>query len=116
MVVKDSKDAFAIEKTGQYNGVYHILNGLISPVEGIGPDELNVDNLIKRIDTKEIKEIIIATSFTPKGETTALYLENILKQKEVIISRIGYGLPAGGDIEYVDELTLKSAIESRKNK
>lgn len=116
MIVKDSKDAFAIEKTGQYNGTYHILNGLISPVDGIGPDELNIDKLIKRIDTCEIKEIIIATSFTPKGETTALYLENILKPKEVVVSRIGYGLPAGGDIEYVDELTLKSAIESRKNK
>lgn len=116
MVVKDSKDAFAIEKTGQYNGTYHILNGLISPIEGIGPDELNIDSLISRVNQNNINEVIIATSFTPKGETTALYIENILKERSVIVSRIGYGLPAGGDIEYVDELTLKSAIESRKNK
>ena len=114
MVVKDSKDAFAIEKTNQYNGLYHILNGLISPMEGIGPDELNIDSLLERIKNSSIKEIIIATSFTPKGETTALYLENILKPYDITVSRIGYGLPAGGDIEYVDELTLKSAIESRK--
>lgn len=116
MVVKDSKDALAIEKTGQYNGTYHILNGLISPIEGIGPDELNIDSLISRVNQNNINEVIIATSFTPKGETTALYIENILKERSVIVSRIGYGLPAGGDIEYVDELTLKSAIESRKNK
>lgn len=116
MVVKDSKDAFAIEKTGQYNGTYHILNGLISPVEGIGPDDLNINSLEKRVEKNNIKEVIIATSFTPKGETTALYIENILREKNVVISRIGYGLPAGGDIEYVDDLTLKSAIESRKNK
>lgn len=114
MVVKDTKDVFAIEKTGQYNGVYHVLKGLISPLEGIGPDDLNIDNLEKRIN-ENVKEVILATSFTPSGETTALYLEKILKKDEVIVSRIGYGLPAGGDIEYVDELTLKRAIDSRVN-
>ncbi len=114
MVVKDTKDVFAIESTKQYNGLYHILNGLISPLEGIGPDELTIDLLEQRVKENDaIKEVIIATSFTPSGETTALYLERILKKEGLTISRIGYGLPAGGDIEYVDELTLKRAIDSR---
>ena len=115
MVVKDAKDALAIEKTGQYNGLYHILGGLISPLDGIGPNQLNIPQLEQRID-KDTKEIIIATSFTMNGETTALYLEKILEQKGVTISRIGYGLPTGGDLEYVDALTLKYAIDGRKNK
>ncbi len=118
MVVKDTKDVFAIENTKQYNGLYHILGGLISPLDGIGPDDLNIDTLEKRIENSStVKEIILATSFTPSGETTALYLEKILENNDIIISRIGYGLPAGGDIEYVDELTLKRAIDFRiKNK
>lgn len=111
MVVKDTKDVLAIEKTNQYNGLYHVLNGLISPLDGISPDDLNIETLEKR--SEEANEIIIATSFTPNGETTAIYLERILKKDGLIISRIGYGLPAGGDIEYVDELTLKRAIDSR---
>lgn len=115
MVVKDAKDALAIEKTGQYNGMYHILGGLISPLDGIGPNQLNTEQLEQRI-TSETKEIIIATSFTMNGETTALYLEKILAREGLTISRIGYGLPAGGDLEYVDALTLKYALEGRKNK
>lgn len=111
MVVKDTKDVLAIEKTRQYNGLYHVLNGLISPLDGVSPDDLNIDSLEKR--SKDVDEIIIATSFTPNGETTALYLERILKKENLVISRIGYGLPAGGDIEYVDELTLKRAIDAR---
>lgn len=114
MVVKDTKDVFAIENTKQYNGLYHVLNGLISPLEGVGPDDLNIASLEKRIkENDDIKEMILATSFTPSGETTALYLEKILTNDHLIVSRIGYGLPAGGDIEYVDELTLKRAIDSR---
>lgn len=115
MVVKDAKDALAIEKTGQYNGMYHILGGLISPLDGVGPNQLNIEQLAQRI-TQETKEIIIATSFTMNGETTALYLEKILARDGLTISRIGYGLPAGGDLEYVDALTLKYALEGRKNK
>ncbi len=115
MVVKDAKDALAIEKTGQYNGMYHILGGLISPLDGVGPNQLNIEQLEQRI-TQETKEIIIATSFTMNGETTALYLEKILARDGLTISRIGYGLPAGGDLEYVDALTLKYALEGRKNK
>lgn len=113
MVVKDAKDVLAIEKTNQYNGLYHILGGLISPIDGIGPEKLNISSLEQRVK-EGVKEIIIATSFTMQGETTALYLEKILTKPGLIISRIGYGLPAGGDIEYVDPLTLRYALEGRK--
>ncbi len=115
MVVENTKDVIAIEKTGQYNGMYHILGGLISPLDGIGPEQLNISSLETRINDNA-KEIIISTSFTINGETTALYLEKILEKEGLIISRIGYGLPAGGDIEYVDSLTLKYALEGRKRK
>lgn len=112
MIVKDTKDVIAIEKTNQYNGLYHVLGGLIAPLEGIGPDELNISSLDKRI-TDEVDELIVSTPFTPQGEMTSLYIERIFKDKNVKVSRIGYGLPAGGDIEYVDELTLKRALDSR---
>lgn len=115
MIVKDAKDVIAIEKTKQYNGLYHVLGGLISPMDGIGPEGLNIESLEARIN-KETKEIIISTSFTMTGETTALYLEKILAREGLIISRIGYGIPAGGDIEYVDSMTLKYALEGRKVK
>lgn len=112
MIVKDTKDVIAIEKTNQYNGLYHVLGGLIAPLEGIGPDDLNVSDLEKRLEPN-ISEIIIATPFTPQGEMTALFIEKIYQNKVQKITRIGYGLPAGGDIEYVDELTLKRALDSR---
>ena len=112
MVVKDTKDVIAIEKTNQYNGLYHVLGGLITPLEGVGPDELNINSLGKRIE-EGIEEIILATPFTPQGEMTALYVEKFYKDTPIKISRIGFGLPAGGDIEYVDELTLKRALEAR---
>lgn len=112
LIVKDSKDIMAIENIGEYNGLYHSLNGLISPVDGVGPDSLSINLLEKRLD-ESVKELIIATSFTPAGETTALYIEKILSRDNLVISRLGYGLPAGGDIEYVDELTLKRALSNR---
>lgn len=112
MVVKDTKDVIAIEKTNQYNGFYHVLNGLITPLEGVGPNELNIHSLEGRIN-ENVEEIILATPFTPQGEMTAIYIEKILKDYPVKVCRIGYGLPAGGDIEYVDELTLKRALDSR---
>lgn len=113
MVVKDAKDVIAIEKTKQYNGLYHVLGGLISPLDGIGPEALNIQSLENRINN-ETKEIIISTSFTMAGETTALYLEKILSKEGLTVSRIGYGLPAGGDIEYVDSMTLMYALQGRK--
>lgn len=115
MVVKDVRDVIAIEKTKQYNGLYHVLGGLISPLEGVGPEQLNIESLESRI-TSDTREIIISTSFTMAGETTALYLEKILSREGLTISRIGYGIPAGGDIEYVDSMTLKYALEGRKKK
>ncbi|MBQ4570690.1 MAG: recombination protein RecR [Bacilli bacterium] len=114
MVLKDTKDIIAIENMGEYNGMYHSLNGLISPMDGIGPDNLTIDLLEKRLDDS-VSELIIATSFTPAGETTALYLEKIFEKKNIIISRLGYGLPAGGDIEFIDELTLKRALSNRSS-
>ncbi len=115
MVLKDTKDILAMEKMGEYNGLYHSLNGLISPMDGVGPDDINIEMLEKRIDEK-VKEIILATSFTPSGETTAIYLEKILAKDNLMITRLGYGLPAGGDIEYVDELTLKRAFDNRSKR
>ena len=115
MVVKDVKDVITIENTKQYNGLYHVLGGLISPLEGIGPEQLNIESLESRISSGT-KEIIVSTSFTMAGETTALYLEKILAREGLTISRIGYGIPAGSDIEYVDSMTLKYALEGRKKR
>ena len=114
MVVKDTKDVLSIEKSKQYNGLYHVLSGLISPLEGIGPDDINLDSLAKRAEDPVVKEIIIATSFTPAGETTALYIDKIVSRQGLSVTKLGYGLPAGGDIEYADELTLRRALEARK--
>ena len=111
MVVKDTKNVLAVEKSKTYNGLYHCLNGLINPSNGIGPDDLNIDTIDSRLSKDT--EIILATSFTPEGETTALYLEKIFLKKGYNVSRIGYGIPAGGDLEFIDELTLKRAIDSR---
>jgi recombination protein RecR len=113
LVVKDTKDVISLEKTKQYNGLYHVLGGLISPLDGIGPDELSIKELEERCKNLDVKEVIIATSLTPQGETTALYLEKILKREGLEITKIGYGIPAGGDIEYADELTLRRALSSR---
>lgn len=114
IVVEGSKDVIVIEKTKQYHGKYHVLNGLISPMNGISPDDLNFKNLFERIKQENISEVVIATSATIEGEMTALYIKNYLENQEILVSRIGYGLPAGGDIEYADEITLIKALEGRK--
>ena len=117
LVVKDPKDLVSIEKSGQYGGLHHVLGGLVSAIEGITPDKLNIDSLEERIKQGGIKEVIIATSLTPQGDVTSLYIEKILsKYIDVSISRIGYGLPAGSDLEYADELTIKRALEYRVKK
>lgn len=113
LIVKDPKDLLSIEKTNQYNGTYHVLGGLISVVEGMTPDKLNFETLEKRVKEDGIKEVIIATSLTPQGDITSLYIEKILEEYDVSISRIGYGLPAGSDLEYADELTIKRALDYR---
>lgn len=119
LVVKDPKDLLSIEKSGEYNGKYHVLGGLISAFERIKPEDLNIENLEKRVQKEPVEEVIIATSLTPSGDITALYIESLLQENNKLkISRIGYGLPAGSDLEYADELTIKRALEYRitKNK
>lgn len=114
LVVKDPKDLLNIEKSGQYNGKYHVLGGLISAFERIRPEDLNIEKLEKRVYNEPVEEVIIATSLTPSGDITALYIETLLQEKPNLkISRIGYGLPAGSDLEYADELTIKRALEYR---
>lgn len=114
IVVEGSKDVIVIEKTNQFKGRYHVLNGLISPMNGVSPDDINFKSLFERIENEQITEVVIATSATIEGEMTALYIKNSLEKLKVEVSRIGYGLPAGGDIEYADEITLIKALEGRK--
>jgi len=114
MIVENSKDVISFEKTNAYKGRYHVLNGLISPTNGIGPDDISIDKLINRLEKEKFDEIIIATSSTIDGEITAMYINKILASKGVKTYRIGYGLPVSTDIEYVDEITLIKSLESKK--
>ncbi len=114
MIVESPKDVFTIEKSGEFKGYYHVLNGVISPMDGYGPDDINLSTLWPRIANNSVKEIIIATSSTQEGETTALYISRVLKEIDVLVTRIGYGVPVGLNLEYADELTLSKAIENRK--
>lgn len=114
LVVKDSKDAMIIENTNAYNGVYHVLGNLISPVDGVGPNDINLNTLEERVMKGNVSEVILAIPFTPNGETTALFIEKILAEYSVKTTRIGYGLPAFGDIQYIDELTLIRALENKR--
>ena len=114
-VVESSRDIIAMEKTGDYHGAYHVLNGLISTSKGVLPEDLNIDQLVRRADGS--KEIILATSATRDGEITAMYLEKLLHQKypDLLITRIAHGLPAGGMLDYADEMTLSHALSDRKS-
>ena len=114
VVVSYFKDALAFEKLKSYHGLYHILNGSLSPTKGIGINDINFSSLITRIKEGEIKEIILATNPTIEGETTALYIEKMLEQYNITISRLAYGLPMGAQLDYTDELTLTRAFEGRK--
>lgn len=115
LVVEQPLDILAFEKTGKYQGLYHVLHGSISPLDNIGPDEIYVDDLLKRAKS-DIKEIIIATNPTMEGEATAMYLNKELKKvnPDVIITRLGMGIPTGADLEYADEVTLTQAIQGRR--
>lgn len=113
-VVEDSKSVFKFETSGKYKGLYHVLGGLISPIDDINPENLNIDNLIYKRLNDNVKEIIIALSPSIEGETTSLYLQKLLENKKVKISRLSYGLPMGSDIEYLDPITLAKAIDDRK--
>lgn len=113
-VVEDSKDVMAIENTSQYTGVYHVLGGIISPIQGVGPAELNMESLLNRVKSgTEIKEVILALSPTMEGDTTAFYLHRRLKEFPIKITSIARGIPMGGDLEYADEITLGRSITAR---
>lgn len=113
-IVEDVKDLIAIEKSGAYHGKYHVLGGLISPSDGIGPDELNIDKLLNRIEKEGINEIILAISSTIEGETTSLFLTSLLNEKSIKVTKIAQGIPVGSNLEYFDQLTLERAIEDRR--
>lgn len=112
-VVEESFDAYTIEKTGKFSGVYHVLGGRLSPLEGIGPDKLNIKSLIERIKKYSAKEVLIATNPTVEGEATANYIHNLLKKYPLNITRLAYGLPFGSVLENADEFTLSKALEHR---
>jgi recombination protein RecR len=113
-VVAEAKDVFAIERTGAFKGRYHVLGGLISPMDGIGPAQLRVKELVERIGRERPGEIILATNPNAEGEATALYLSRLLAPLGVTVTRLAYGLPIGGDLDYADEMTIAKAIEGRR--
>lgn len=112
-VIADTKDLIAIEKTNEYSGQYHVLQGLISPMNGIGAEDIRIKELLYRITNNDIKEVILALSPSVEGEATSLYLNKLLKPFNIKITRIAFGIPIGSDIEYADEITLAKAIEGR---
>ena len=113
-VVEEPKDVVAIEKTREFRGRYHVLGGAINPIEGVGPDQLHVKELLARIGDEGVEEVILCTNPNIEGEATALYLGKLLKQLGISVTRIASGLPVGGDLEYADELTLGRALEGRR--
>ncbi len=115
LVVESVKDLFTMEKVNEYKGIYHVLNGAISFSKGIGIDDLNISSLLDKVKNGEVDEIILATNATLEGETTAKYLKELLKSFDVKVTRIAHGLPVGGDISYIDELTLLKAFEGRRD-
>jgi recombination protein RecR len=113
-VVEDARDIVAVERTGQYRGRYHVLGGSLNPLEGIGPEQLRVRELLARIDEGQVTEVIVCTNPNLEGEATAMYMARLLTPMGIVVSRLASGLPVGGDLEYADELTLGRAIEGRR--
>lgn len=113
-VVQSTKDVYALEKVKNYNGVYHVLNGVISPSLGVTPNDLNLNKLVDRIVNDEIKEVILATNPNIEGETTALYIAKLLESKDVEVTRLAYGLPVGASLDYADEYTLIKSLQGRR--
>jgi recombination protein RecR len=113
-VVEEPRDLAAVERTCEFRGVYHVLHGAISPIDGIGPEQLRVRELIERLGTTEVTEVVIATNPNVEGETTALYLARLIKPLGIRVTRIASGLPVGGDLEFADEVTLGRALEARR--
>jgi recombination protein RecR len=113
-VVQEAKDLVAMERTKEYDGQYHVLQGAISPMDGIGPDEIRIAELLKRLADDRVKELILATNPNIEGEATAMYLSRLVKPFGIKVTRIAHGLPVGGDLEYADEVTLSKALEGRR--
>ncbi|MCI5614501.1 MAG: recombination mediator RecR [Agathobacter sp.] len=113
MVVENTRDLAAYEKTGKFDGVYHVLHGAISPMLGIGPGDIKLKELMQRLQTEEVDEVIIATNSSLEGETTAMYISKLIKPTGIKVTRIASGVPVGGDLEYIDEVTLLRALEGR---
>jgi recombination protein RecR len=113
-VVEEPRDLAAVERVAEYRGVYHVLHGAISPIDGVGPDQLKVRELIERLGTENVTEVVVATNPNVEGETTALYLARLIKPLGIKVTRIASGLPVGGDLEFADEVTLGRAMEARR--
>jgi len=113
-VVESPRDVFAMERVREFHGLYHVLNGAISPMDGIGPEDINLRSLIVRLQTEDVKEIILATNPNIEGEATAMYIAKLVKPSGIKVTRIAHGLPVGGDLEYADEVTLSKAMEGRR--
>ncbi len=113
-VVEDPRDVVAMERTRDFRGMYHVLQGAISPMEGIGPDEIRIKELLSRLQDGQVKEVIVATNSSVEGEATAMYLARLIKPYGILVTRIAHGLPVGGDLEYADEVTLSKALEGRR--
>ena len=114
-VVEEPGDLIALETGGEFKGLYHVLHGVISPLDGINPEDIRIQELLNRLKTSQVKEVIIATNPTTNGNATALYLSNVIKPLGIKVTRIAQGIPIGGDIEYTDEVTLKKALEGRRS-
>ncbi|MUV37994.1 Recombination protein RecR [Lentibacillus sp. JNUCC-1] len=114
-VVQDPKDVIAMEKMKEYRGRYHVLHGAISPMDGVGPEDINVPDLLERLKNEEVEELILATNPNIEGEATAMYISRLVKPSGIKTTRIAHGLPVGGDLEYADEVTLSKALEGRRD-
>ena len=114
-VVEDPRDVAAIERTHEYKGLYHVLHGVISPMDNIGPDQIRIKELVSRLGSGEVEEVIMATNPTVEGEATAMYISRLLKPMGITVSRLAYGVPVGADLEYADEVTLFKALENRND-
>lgn len=114
-VVEEPQDVLAMERSRGYKGLYHVLHGALSPLDGVGPEQLKIKELLRRLQSGDVREVIVATNSDVEGEATATYLARLLKPDGIVVSRIAHGLPVGGDLEYADEVTLLRAMENRRN-
>jgi len=114
LVVEEAKDILIMEKMNRFRGRYHVLNGVISPIDGVGPDDINLKSLMSRLKNNNIKELILALNASIEGESTAMYISRLLKETDIMVTKLAHGLPVGGDLQYADEVTLQRALEGRR--